>query len=118
MFVLDAQRNAITVFELTPYGETLHTAIDIYTDGRYQDSLPYWYEILKYNSLSVLANRGIGKALYQVGESEKAVEYFEKCNDTDRVFQRLRGYPQGGNPGQLLRYRAGTRAADSRGLAV
>ena len=83
VFVLDAQRNAITVFELTPYGETLHTAIDIYTDGRYQDSLPYWYEILKYNSLSVLANRGIGKALYQVGESEKAVEYFEKCNDTD-----------------------------------
>lgn len=83
VFVLDAQRNAITVFELTPYGETLHTAIDIYTDGRYQDSLPYWYEILKHNSLSVLANRGIGKALYQVGESEKAVEYFEKCNDTD-----------------------------------
>lgn len=83
VYVLDAQKNAVTVFELTPYGETLHTAIDIYTDGRYQDSLPYWNEILRYNSMSVLANRGIGKALYQVGKSEEAAVYFEKSNDKD-----------------------------------
>ncbi len=81
IYVLDAQKNAVTAFELTPYGETLHTAIDIYTDGRYQDSLPYWYDILKYNSMSVLANRGIAKALYQEGRSEEAAVYFEKSND-------------------------------------
>lgn len=83
VFVLDATKNAVTVFETTPYGETLHTAIDIYTDGRYQDSLPYWKEILKYNSTSVLANRGIAKALYQEGKSEEAEVYFEKSNDKD-----------------------------------
>ena len=64
VFVLDAQRNAITVFELTPYGETLHTAIDIYTDGRYQDCLlytsmfhsaesPFPYVVLGYSALSL-----------------------------------------------------------------
>ena len=81
IFVLDAQKNAVTVFELTQYGKTLHNAIDIYNDGRYQESLPYWYDILKYNSSSMLANRGVGKALYQVGKSQEAMQYFEKCDE-------------------------------------
>lgn len=118
VFVLDAQRNAITVFELTPYGETLHHGYR-HLHRRAVSGFPALLVRDPQVQQPVRPGQpGHRQGPVPGGGEREGRRVFRKVQRHRRVFQRLRGYPQGGNPGQLLRYRAGTRAADSRGLAV
>ncbi len=84
LLVLDQKKGVITTFSLTGYGEKLLQALEVYMDGRYADSLPLWQEVLRYDAGSYLASLGYGKALYQLGDYEQAMQYFERANDKAR----------------------------------
>lgn len=84
LLVLDQKKGVITTFSLTGYGEKLLQALEVYMDGRYADSLSLWQEVLRYDAGSYLAALGYGKALYQLGDYEQAMQYFERANDKTR----------------------------------
>ena len=79
--VLDNYFGSITVFGLTEYGETLHTAINLYDQGLYNEAESYWQEILKNNANCELAHIGIGKVYYQYGRYKEALDHFKIAND-------------------------------------
>jgi len=79
--VLDQYHGAVTVFDLTKYGRTLHDAINYYDQGKYNEAEDLWVEVLKANANCELAHIGIGKVLYQKGDYESALNHYKLAND-------------------------------------
>lgn len=81
LYILDADKNTITEFELTQFGEMVQTAINLYNDGLYEESIEPWREVTLRNSNYLLAYTGLGKAYYQLGRYEEAMYYYRLAND-------------------------------------
>ncbi len=79
--VLDSYHGAVTVFDLTDYGRTLHDAVNYYDQGKYSEAEGLWVEVLKANANCELAHIGIGKVLYQKGDYESALNHYKLAND-------------------------------------
>ena len=77
LVVLDNTSKAITVFERTEFGCLVEEAMAFYNEGRYQEALGPWQQVLKYNSNYALAYIGIGKAQLESGDVEAALKNFE-----------------------------------------
>lgn len=77
LLVLDRSTGSITVFQLTEFGRKVHEGIALYNDGRYIESVEPWNEVLKLDSNYNLAYIGLGKAMLELGEYEKAMKYFK-----------------------------------------
>ncbi len=93
VLVLDHEKNSITVFERTHYGELVENAILLYMDGLYQQARELWEEVSRWNVNSELAYTGIGKALYEEGKYKEAMHYFELGYDRkgySRAFDEYR----------------------------
>lgn len=81
LYILDADKNTITEFVLTQFGEMVQTAINLYNDGLYEESIEPWLEVTQRNSNYLLAYTGLGKAYYQLGRYEEAMYYYRLAND-------------------------------------
>lgn len=81
ILVLDSTKNSITEFRLTSFGETVQSAIQLYNEGRYQENIEPWQEVIKRDANYLLAYTGIGKAYYQLEEYEEAMSYYKLAND-------------------------------------
>lgn len=79
--VLDNYFGTVTVFDLTYHGRTLHSAINLYDAGLYDQAESYWDEVLKTNANCELAHIGVAKVLYQKGDYEGALDHFKLAND-------------------------------------
>jgi len=77
IYVLDAEKNTITVMEQTFYGQMIRTANRLYNDGLYLESIEPWQEVLRMNANYTQAYVGMGKAYMSMGEYDKAMDYFE-----------------------------------------
>ena len=73
IYVLDASDSSITVFRKTHYGRALFDAFSLYSDGRYEEALPYWEEVLRLNPSLELAHLGLGKAYEKEGDAAAAL---------------------------------------------
>ncbi|MCR5753274.1 MAG: YIP1 family protein [Acetatifactor sp.] len=73
IYVLDTDRNDITVFTQTEYAATVHEALNMYQDGFYLESKEPWETVLTRNSLFDFAYRGIAKAQYKLEDYPKAM---------------------------------------------
>ena len=85
LLVLDnaGQGNKIVVYSPTKYYETIISAIENENAHKYSQSIEYWQEVLTLNNNFDLAYIGIGKALYNQGEYEKAKEYLEVAYEVE-----------------------------------
>ena len=83
LLVLDAGKKTVTVMEQTFYGEMIRSANYLYNEGRYQESIEPWMEVLRMNANYTQAYVGLGKAYISMGEYEKAMEYFELGKDRE-----------------------------------
>ncbi len=83
ILVLDSQKNNITVFTLTETGKTVHTALTLYNNGDYKESMEPWREVTNKYPNFQLAYIGIGNALFNEGEYAEALEYYELAKDTE-----------------------------------
>lgn len=81
VYVLDRLKNNITVFESTEYGKLVESALDLYAEGKYEESAARWEEVLIRNANSKLAYSGLGKAYSQCGEYDKALQYLRYSGD-------------------------------------
>lgn len=81
MYVMDADKNTITEFELTQFGSMVREAIVLYNEGLYEESIQPWEEVIRHNSNYLLAYTGLGKAYYQLEQYDKAMYYYKLAND-------------------------------------
>ena len=81
LYVLDAEKNTITEFELTDFGRKIREAITLYNQGLYVESIEPWLQVVKHNSNYLSGYTGLGKAYYQLGDYETAMYYFKLAGD-------------------------------------
>jgi len=83
ILVLDANKATITVMEQTYYGKMIRSANNLYNEGRYQESIEPWEDVLRMNANFTRAYVGLAKAYIGMGEYEKAMDYFKVGKDQD-----------------------------------
>ena len=83
LLVLDASKNNITVLEQTYYGQMIRAANYLYNEGRYQESIEPWMEVIRMNSNYSQAYVGLGKAYMSLQDYPAAMESFELGKDKE-----------------------------------
>lgn len=79
--VLDSSTNSITTFVASDYINRVYEALEYYNDGRYNESVELWENVLKLNNNYTTAYRSIGRAYLQQGRYKEAMEMLEEGND-------------------------------------
>jgi hypothetical protein len=79
--VLDSGFGSLVVYDLTKHGRTLHDAVILYNEGKYDQAEELWLEVLKNDANCELAHIGIGKVYYQNSRYADAMEHFKLAND-------------------------------------
>ena len=77
IYVLDNQTASLQVFVPTSFANLVHSAIELYQDGRYVEALEPWQQVLEQNALFDLANQGLGDAYFAEMNYEEALYYYE-----------------------------------------
>ena len=78
-----AQNYKITVYSPTEYCDTITKALKNQNDHNYAESIECWQELLTKNNNFDLAYIGIGKALYNQGDYEGAMEILSFAYETE-----------------------------------
>lgn len=92
IFVVDSRKNTITVFKETDFGAVVHEASELYNQGRYDEALAPWYQVLKMDGTYRRASVGIGNALLNAGEYEQAMKYFKNADNRKGYNKAFEGY--------------------------
>ncbi len=93
LVTLDSALGRIQVFKPTDFTETIHKAISLFEDGKYDEAYELWVNVRKKNSNYTLARQMIGKIEYKNGEYESAKEEFYQGEDQEnygKTFEKLR----------------------------
>lgn len=96
LLVMDQRRGSVTVFKPTEYGTLIYEAIQLYNEGKFDESAQKWEEVEMLNANYTPAFIGIGRALMRKDTYEsyqEAMDYFEMAQDRDnygRAFQLYR----------------------------
>ena len=93
LLLLDRMDNSITVYNRTEYGDILINALHNNNVRDYSAAVDDWKAILQRNANFDVAYVGLGKASYNNGEFENAMNYFKAAYDTDNydtAFRQLR----------------------------
>jgi len=83
LYILDADKCQIQIFEPTEFTDLLHQALNLYYTGRYTESKEPLEEVLKMNSMFDYANKAMGRAYFQEENYEVAREYAKLAKDYD-----------------------------------
>lgn len=81
LFVLDMSKNEVFVYQPSNFSNLVHQAIDLYNQGKYVESTSLFEEILFENDNFALAHSALGKAYYQDGLLDKALNEYYLAND-------------------------------------
>lgn len=81
LYILDADKAQIQVFEPTEFTDLLHEALNLYSKGKYTESKAPLEEVLKMNSMFDYANRAMGRAYFQEENYKMAQRYAKMAKD-------------------------------------
>ena len=84
VYVLDQERNLIQVFEPTANQRQIHTAVRLYNEGQYDQSMSLLGEVLKTNSTSAFAHIYLGRNYMQKGDYTHAIEHFAEAGHREQ----------------------------------
>ena len=87
LYVLDSAKDTLTVFSETAFGKTVHKAAALYNEGRYEEALGPWYEVLKSDGNYYRAHIGIASALLRQGDYKGAMKY-AKLADAGKIYNK------------------------------
>lgn len=93
IWLIDSKTNSIQTFTPTPYTNNIFDAIVSFNNQQYDQSRSAWEQVLAVDSLSVLANDGLGKAFYYEHNYEESLQYFAVSKNRtlySNVFWELR----------------------------
>lgn len=83
IWAVDGAKGYLQSFKPTEYAQTVYAAMNLYEEGRYDEAMEKWNEVLKLNQMSVLAHNGVGKAYLHAEEYEASLEHFKVANNKD-----------------------------------
>lgn len=95
LYVLDAEKNTVTEFELTDFGREIHEAISLYNQGLYVESITPWQKVIRHNSNYLPGYTGLGKAYYQLKDYKTAMYYFKLAGDRQNYSLAYKEYSLG-----------------------
>lgn len=81
ILLLDSEKAQIQIYEPTEFTDKLHSALYLYSKGRYTESKEPLSEILKMNSLFDYANQAMGRAYFQEENYDEALHYATLAKD-------------------------------------
>lgn len=81
IYVLDADKCQIQIYETTEFTDLLHEALYLYAKGRYTESKEPLSKVLEMNSMFDYANKAMGRAYFQEENYEKALHYAKLAKD-------------------------------------
>lgn len=93
IYVADSQKNTVTVFKETKFGQTVHRATELYNAGYYEEALEPWFEVLRRDGCYRRAYIGIASAYISQGRYEEAMKYAKLADSQwryDRAFEGAR----------------------------
>nr|MCR5279842.1 hypothetical protein [Lachnospiraceae bacterium] len=93
LVVLDSLDNAITYFTPTEFGSLVYKAMELFDQGKYDESQQAWEQVMALDGSYDLAYIGIGRALLRTEHYKEAMEYFELKYDDEnysKAFQQYR----------------------------
>lgn len=76
LYVMDDAKNEIQIFQPTAFADQVHAGLDLYQQGKYEASKPYWENVLSMNALFDYANLGMGEVYYKEGNYAEAMAAF------------------------------------------
>lgn len=85
LYVLDDTAGQIQTFEPTEFTQSVHTALELYQDGKYIESKEPWKKVLLMNNLFDYAHKGIAESYYMEEDYATAMEHFKLSNDKEGV---------------------------------
>ena len=81
IYVLDSDKAQIQVYQPTEFTGYLHSALQLFSKGRYNESKEPLTKVLQMNNLFDYANMAMGKALYKEEDYEGALKYAKLSKD-------------------------------------
>ena len=84
VYVLDTLKRNVTVFAVTPYGQSILTASHYSNLGEYDEAMGHWEKVLAANANSEAAYLGIGEAKLKNEDYAGAVKYFRLADNPER----------------------------------
>lgn len=81
IYILDADKNQIQIYEPTEFTNMLHQALYLYSKGRYKQSMEPLKDVLKMNSTFAYANQAMGRSYFQEEDYANALKYARLSND-------------------------------------
>lgn len=105
IYVLDSQKNNITVFTETAFGKTVHKAAELYNTGYYAESLDLWYEVLRRDGNYTYAYNGTAFALLRKGDYKNSMKYAKLAGNSElynKAFEEYRSVFLKENSGKIF----------------
>lgn len=92
LYVVDSQKDTVTIFTETDFGKIVHAATALHNDGRYEEALEPWQEVLKRDGNYRRAYVGVAAALLRKGDYEGSMKY-AKLADAGWIYNKaFEGY--------------------------
>lgn len=95
LYVLDNTAGAIKVFEPTKFIRTVHQAIVYQNDGRYDEELECWKDVLAIEANYSLAHNGMGKIAYKNGDYQESMRQYRLGDSKDGYSKSFARYRHG-----------------------
>lgn len=76
VYVLDSKKSSITVFKRTEFGAIVHEAQTLFNQGKYEESIEPWEEVLRRDSNYWMAYIGLGNAYLNAKDYDRAMDCF------------------------------------------
>ena len=83
VLVCDKAKCSVTVYEITAYGALVKECQSMILNSKYLEAKEGWEEVLRQDSNSQLAYRGLGKAYFREGDYRTSMEYAKIGADRD-----------------------------------
>lgn len=75
-YVLDAGTGAVTVLQPTAFIKKVHDGLELYHEGKYEQSIQPWEEVLSVDRNYIVARIGLGKAYMRQERYDEALEQY------------------------------------------
>lgn len=92
IYVADLKKNTVTIFKETSFGESVHTATELYNDGYYDEALEPWFDVLKQDGNYRRAYIGISSAYINQGRYKEAMKYAKLADSQRRYNKAFEGW--------------------------
>ena len=83
IYILDSDKAQIQVYKPSEFTKKLHTALQLYSTGRYTESREPLTEVLQMNSMFDYANKAMGRAYFQEENYVEALRYARLAKDDE-----------------------------------